>query len=119
MLKVWGFNEPYNGGLSSYALFLMIVSFLQAKNKSKDLNFINLGETLLEFMKYYSDLDSTSNAIACALPGEENGETRNVYPVPDLGQTVSSPQEIFAFYFIFFCLMFHDKSKLFLRRLYM
>lgn len=28
MLKVWGFNEPYNGGLSSYALFLMIVSFL-------------------------------------------------------------------------------------------
>jgi len=28
ILKVWGFNEPYNGGLSSYALFLMIVSFL-------------------------------------------------------------------------------------------
>lgn len=28
MLKVWGYNEPYNGGLSSYALFLMIVSFL-------------------------------------------------------------------------------------------
>jgi len=31
MLKVWGFNDPYTGGLSSYALFLMIVSFLQAK----------------------------------------------------------------------------------------
>lgn len=33
MLKVWGFNDPYHGGLSSYALFLMIVSFLQVKNK--------------------------------------------------------------------------------------
>jgi DNA polymerase sigma len=31
MLKVWGFNDPYTGGLSSYALFLLIVSFLQAK----------------------------------------------------------------------------------------
>ena len=28
MLKVWGFNDPYLGGLGSYALFLMIVSFL-------------------------------------------------------------------------------------------
>lgn len=28
MLKVWGFNDPYTGGLSSYALFLLIVSFL-------------------------------------------------------------------------------------------
>ena len=27
-LKVWGFNDSYKGGLSSYALFLMIVSFL-------------------------------------------------------------------------------------------
>jgi hypothetical protein len=40
-------------------------------------------------MKYYSDLDSTSNAIACALPGEEVGETRNVYPAPDIKQTFS------------------------------
>jgi len=29
-LKVCQFNDPYFGGLSSYALFLMIVSFLQA-----------------------------------------------------------------------------------------
>lgn len=40
-------------------------------------------------MKYYSDLESTSNAIACALPGEELVETRNVYPVPDVGQAFS------------------------------
>ena len=85
MLKVWGFNEPYNGGLSSYALFLMIVSFLQARNKPHDIHFVNLGETLLEFMKYYSDLDSTSQTIACALPGEEVTETRNLYAVPDTG----------------------------------
>jgi DNA polymerase sigma len=29
-LKACQFNDPYFGGLSSYALFLMIVSFLQA-----------------------------------------------------------------------------------------
>ena len=40
-------------------------------------------------MKYYSDLESTSNAIACALPGEDKGETRNVYPVLDIGQHFS------------------------------
>ena len=28
MLKVWGYNNPYTGGLGSYAMFLMIVSFL-------------------------------------------------------------------------------------------
>ena len=33
ILKVWGFNDAYTGGLSSYALFLMIVSFLQEKQK--------------------------------------------------------------------------------------
>ena len=27
-LKEWGFNDSYKGGLSSYALFLMIVSFI-------------------------------------------------------------------------------------------
>jgi non-canonical poly(A) RNA polymerase PAPD5/7 len=57
MLKVWGFNDPYHGGLSSYALFLMIVSFLQVNNKPTLLEHANLGELLLDFMKYYGEID--------------------------------------------------------------
>ena len=57
MLKVWGFNDAYTGGLSSYALFLMIVSFLQEKRKSTLKNEVNMGETLMEFLRYYAQLD--------------------------------------------------------------
>lgn len=58
MLKTWGYNDPYHGGLSSYALLLLIVSFLQFKRKPNTISEVNLGETLLEFLKYYSDLDT-------------------------------------------------------------
>jgi hypothetical protein len=45
------------------------------------IDYINLGETLIEFLKYYSDLDSTSYAIACALPGEDWNKVMNLYQV--------------------------------------
>lgn len=32
ILKVWKFNDPYYGGLSSYGLFLMIIAYLQKEN---------------------------------------------------------------------------------------
>lgn len=57
ILKVWGFNDAYTGGLSSYALFLMIVSFLQEKRKPALRSEVNIGETLLEFIRYYALLD--------------------------------------------------------------
>ena len=82
MLKVWGFNDPYHGGLSSYALFLMIVSFLQEKKKPLQMNQVNLGEVLLELIKHYAELDTAQYAIACRMPGS-NSETRNVYPNND------------------------------------
>jgi len=70
MLKVWGFNDAYTGGLSSYALFLMIVSFLQEKRKSTLKNEVNMGETLMEFLRYYAQLDISQYAICCKMPGE-------------------------------------------------
>lgn len=70
MLKVWGFNDPYLGGLGSYALFLMIVSFLQEKRKPTQKSEVNLGETLLEFLLYYGQLDINQYAIQCKMPGE-------------------------------------------------
>ncbi len=57
MLKVWGYNDPYRGGLSSYALFLLIVSFLQAKKYPVELHQANLGKALLELMEYYGGFD--------------------------------------------------------------
>lgn len=79
MLKVWGFNDPYTGGLSSYALFLLIVSFLQAKQMPKDLSQVNIGHILLEFLKYYAELDVKNFAIACSEPGSHN-KRLNTYP---------------------------------------
>jgi len=57
MLKVWGYNDPYRGGLSSYALFLMIVSFLQARKFPNVIAEANLGKALLGFMEYYYNFD--------------------------------------------------------------
>jgi DNA polymerase sigma len=69
MIMVWGFNDPYTGGLSSYALFLLIVSFLQAKQTPTELYQVNLGRILLDFLKYYAELDVKKFAIACSTPG--------------------------------------------------
>jgi len=88
MLKVWGFNDPYTGGLSSYALFLLIVSFLQAKQMPTEIGQVNLGRVLLEFMKYYSELDVKKYAIACSTPGAPNSRL-NTYPIFELEPTVS------------------------------
>ena len=70
MLKVWGFNDAYTGGLSSYALFLMIVSCLQEKRKPTMKSEVNMGETLLELIRYYAQLDFSQYAICCKMPGE-------------------------------------------------
>ena len=90
MLKVWGFNDPYHGGLSSYALFLMIVSFLQEKKKPMNVSQVNLGEALLELIKHYSELDTSQYAIACRMPGSTS-ETRNVYLNNDNNVSSSNP----------------------------
>lgn len=79
MLKVWGFNDPYTGGLSSYAMFLLIVSFLQAKQMPTELHLVNIGHILLEFLKYYAELDVKKFAIACSAPGYPNSKL-NTYP---------------------------------------
>ena len=83
MIMVWGFNDPYTGGLSSYALFLLIVSFLQAKQTPTELYSVNLGRILLDFLKYYAELDVKKFAIACSTPGQPNSRL-NTYPIIDL-----------------------------------
>ncbi|GIY38092.1 terminal nucleotidyltransferase 4B, partial [Caerostris extrusa] len=48
-----GFNEVYNGGMSSYCLTLLIVSLLQGYHKPDFIPSLNLGTILLEFFEHY------------------------------------------------------------------
>ena len=62
MLKVNGLNDPYKGGLSSYGLLLMIVSFIQFRKlcNVRNPHQINLGNTLLDFLHYIGNLEFNS-----------------------------------------------------------
>jgi len=53
-----------------------------------ELRHVNLGRTLLDFLKYYAELDVKKFAIACSPPGLPNNRL-NTYPIIDLEQTVS------------------------------
>lgn len=67
-LKACALNNPYFGGISSYALFLMIVAFLQSHDIPKELAKVNLGRTLISFLTFYSQFEYESTAISCRLP---------------------------------------------------
>ena len=59
-------NDPYQGGLTSYALVLMIVSFLQMKlyhTHSIDATAPNLGVLFVGFLSWYSNLEYTTTEI--------------------------------------------------------
>ena len=56
-LKVCQYNDPYYGGISSYALFLMIVSFLQSQNYPNEISKVNLGRVLTQFFSFYGDFN--------------------------------------------------------------
>jgi hypothetical protein len=48
-----------------------------------ELRHVNLGRTLLDFLKYYAELDVKKFAIACSTPGHPNSRL-NTYPIIDL-----------------------------------
>lgn len=49
---------------------------------------MNIGHILLEFLKYYAELDVKKFAIACSNPGNPNSRL-NTYPAMDIENTVS------------------------------
>ena len=62
MLKISGLNDPYNGGLSSYALILMIVNFLEyQKKKKKEINKDKIGELFYDFLFFYGGRMDTNH----------------------------------------------------------
>ena len=54
ILKISELNDPYNGGLSSYALILMVVNFLKIQKKmNKNINKDKIGELFYDLLFYY------------------------------------------------------------------
>lgn len=51
-MQILGLNEVYTGGVGSYALFLMIIAFLQQK-KERNLAHPSLGSLLINFFCYF------------------------------------------------------------------
>lgn len=72
LLKNANLNDPYTGGLSSYGLILMLVSFLQnqrANNKPiKIKEDFNLGKLFLEFCWYYGVMFDHTKYVINAYP---------------------------------------------------
>ena len=62
MLKISGLNDPYNGGLSSYALILMIVYFLEyQKKKNKEISKDKIGNLFYDFLFFYGGRMDTNH----------------------------------------------------------
>ena len=74
ILKNANLNDPYLGGLSSYGLILMVVSFLQSQqenNKSIKISEGNLGRMFLEFLWYYGLMFDHTKYVIYAFPTNE------------------------------------------------
>lgn len=78
LLKNANLNDPYTGGLSSYGLILMLVSFLQNQNEhGKDISTkkeSNVGRLFLEFCYYYGVVFDHNKYVINAYPlnGSDN-----------------------------------------------
>ena len=79
LLFITELNDPYQGGISSYGLILMITAFIQSlivKNIYMEYE-NNYGKLLLEFLKFYSSgFDYNNCKIAPSFPDN----IQNVYP---------------------------------------
>ena len=74
LLKCAGLNDPYKGGLSSYGLILLIVSFIQTQQdqgKPITKDGYNLGRLFMEFLYYYGvHFDPTKYIVYSYIPNE-------------------------------------------------
>ena len=88
LLKACSLNNPYFGGLSSYALFLMIVSFLQRNDYPREISKVNLGKVLINFLNYYGSFDHENYGVSCNLPEKRNihqlDMKQNMYPLSSM-----------------------------------
>jgi non-canonical poly(A) RNA polymerase PAPD5/7 len=67
-------NDPFQGGLSSYGLILMIVAYLQFKicnQDTMDLKSPNLGVVFLEILNFYSFFENSTTEIVPFKPEDQ------------------------------------------------
>ena len=79
LLFITELNDPYQGGISSYGLILMITAFIQSliiKNIYTEYE-NNYGKFLLEFLKFYSSAFDCNN---CKIAPSFPDNLQNVYP---------------------------------------
>ena len=77
LLKNGSLNDTYKGGLSSYGLTLMIVSFLQSQIDNKQYNEespILLGEMFINVLQHYGIFFDYSNYVILTYPLDYNPE---------------------------------------------
>ena len=85
LLKNGSLNDPYKGGLSSYGLILMVVSFIQSEIDNEKYNESSptiLGETFLNVLGHYGIFFDYNNYVIITYPVEEkadNSEKDNTY----------------------------------------
>ena len=85
LLKNGNLNDPYKGGLSSYGLILMVVSFIQSEidnDKYKEDSPTILGETFLNVLGHYGIFFDYNNYVIITYPVDgkaDNSEKENTY----------------------------------------
>ena len=81
LLNNGNLNNPYTGGLSSYGLILMVVSFIQSKIENQKYNSESptiLGETFLNILGYYGILFDFNKFIIITYPvNKDNNNVEN------------------------------------------
>jgi non-canonical poly(A) RNA polymerase PAPD5/7 len=81
ILKCAGLNDPFKGGLSSYGLILLIVSFLQSQqeqSKSIGKEGVNLGKLFMDFLYYYGMYFDPTKYIVCTHIPNEVSKDNNI-----------------------------------------
>ena len=57
-------NEPYNGGLSSYGIILLIIYFLKIKrNQGEDISMNNVGKLFFELLLFYENKKNINKTL--------------------------------------------------------
>ena len=77
-LSIRKLNQSYQGGISSFSLFLLILSFLKFKSKQNNSEEY-LGSLLIEFLMFYSDFDFYNSIIR---PNEQ--DPNNIFLLNDI-----------------------------------
>ena len=78
-LKLTDMNNSYKGGLSSYTIFLLVISYMKNTNKNNNSNnkhkSNSYGHAFHDVVKYFSKFDFYSNIIDI---GNKNGDVYNI-----------------------------------------